>query len=59
MLINIFDILGSKINEQVNEHQSAGNYTVKFNAENLPSGVYFYKLVAKDFVCTKKMILVK
>ncbi|MCC6886599.1 MAG: T9SS type A sorting domain-containing protein, partial [Ignavibacteriales bacterium] len=36
-----------------------GNYEVNFNASNLSSGVYFYKLEAGDFIDTKRMLLVK
>jgi hypothetical protein len=43
----------------VNENQSAGTYNVEFDAGNLPSGVYFYKLSACKNVMTKKMLLVK
>jgi len=43
----------------VNEEREAGRYAVKFNATSLPSGIYFYKLQAGDFVETKKMVLMK
>ena len=63
----IFDNLGKEVMTLVNETQSAGNYEVKFNGENLPSGVYFYRLVvsssnpltAGDFSETKLMTLLK
>jgi hypothetical protein len=43
----------------VNEETAAGNYSVQFNASQLSSGIYFYKLQAENFVETKKMILLK
>jgi photosystem II stability/assembly factor-like uncharacterized protein len=55
----IYDILGNALNTLVNEQLKPGIYEAEFDAENLTSGVYFYKLSAGEFVETKKMILVK
>jgi len=55
----LYDILGRQVATLVNEKQSAGSYTAKWNAGSFASGVYFYKLTAGDFVQTKKMILSK
>jgi hypothetical protein len=61
--IKIFDITGKEIKEIANDLQMAGNYSVQFNASDLSSGTYFYKITAEGernkFVTTKKMILVK
>ncbi len=57
--LKIYDVLGREIKTLVNEKQSLGNYSVKFDASGLPSGVYFYTLRVGDFVATKKMILMK
>ncbi|MDP2362305.1 MAG: T9SS type A sorting domain-containing protein, partial [Ignavibacteria bacterium] len=57
--IKIFNLLGQEIATLVNEEKSAGFYEMDFNASDLPSGVYLYKLQAGDFVQTKKMILLK
>ncbi len=57
--LRIYNILGEEIATLVNKKQSPGNYTVQFDASNLPSGVYFYTLRVGDFVATKKMILLK
>jgi hypothetical protein len=57
--LKIYDILGSEVNVIVNKEQSAGSYEVEFSATSLPSGLYFYKLQAGDFVETKKMVLLK
>ncbi|MCW9066569.1 MAG: T9SS type A sorting domain-containing protein, partial [Ignavibacteriaceae bacterium] len=43
----------------VNDEKPAGTYELNWNAANLPSGVYFYKLQAGKFVETKKMVLLK
>lgn len=59
VLLEIYNILGQKVATLVNENKSAGNYKVKFNAEKLASGIYFYKLQMEGFVETKKMILIK
>ena len=55
----VFNILGEKIKELVDEEKMPGNYEIGFNADNIPSGVYFYQLKAGDFIETKKMILIK
>jgi hypothetical protein len=55
----LYNLLGEAVTTLVNEEKPAGNYEVEFNAENIPSGVYFYQLIAGDFVQTKKMILLK
>lgn len=55
----IYDVLGRQITTLVNEKKPAGNHSVEFNASNLPSGVYIYKLSSGNFVATKKLILMK
>jgi hypothetical protein len=55
----IFNSIGEEVAVMVNEVQQPGRYTVNFDAASLSSGVYFYKLVAGDFVSIKKMILIK
>ncbi|MCU0342814.1 MAG: T9SS type A sorting domain-containing protein [Ignavibacterium sp.] len=57
--ITVYNILGNKITTLVNEFKSAGNHSVSFNASNLSSGIYFYKIITNEFVQTKKMILEK
>ncbi|WP_337864919.1 T9SS type A sorting domain-containing protein [Ignavibacterium sp.] len=52
-------MLGNEIATLVNEEKPAGVYEVEFNASNLPSGVYIYKLQAGSFADVKKMILSK
>lgn len=57
--LKIYDIVGREITTLMNNNQPAGTYLIDFNAENLASGVYFYKLVTNEFTDAKKMILVK
>ena len=57
--IKIFNTLGEELETLVNEEKPVGTYELNWNAVNLPSGVYFYRLQAGDFVQTRKMILLK
>jgi hypothetical protein len=57
--LKIFDILGREVTTLVNEEKPAGKYKVEFNAANLPSGVYFYRLTAGNIVEAKSMMLIK
>ncbi len=57
--LKVFNSLGEEVKELVNETRSAGNYIVDFNASNLTSGVYFYKLKTNSFTEVKKMILIR
>lgn len=55
----IYNTLGTEVVTLVDEKQSAGNYSVKFDGANYPSGNYYYKLISGDFIQVKKMILMK
>jgi len=57
--LKIYDVLGNEVASLINEEKPAGNYEVEFNATNLSSGIYYYKLVAGDFIDVKKMVLLK
>jgi hypothetical protein len=57
--IIVFDILAREVATLVDEQLKAGTYEVEWDGSNNPSGVYFYKLVADDYVETRKMILLK
>lgn len=57
--LKIFNTLGEELETLINEEKPGGVYEVKWNAAELPSGVYFYRLQAGDFVQTRKMILIK
>ena len=57
--LKIYDVLGSEVALLVNEEKRVGTYELKWDAANLSSGVYFYRLQAGSFVETKSMLLVK
>jgi len=57
--VTVYDILGREIEVLVNEQQQPGSYEVKWDASNVSSGIYFYRLNTTDYVDTKKMILLK
>jgi len=57
--LKIYDLTGKEIAILVNEQQSAGNYTVRFNGNNFASGIYFYRIEAGDFTQVRKMFLIK
>ncbi|MCE1164470.1 MAG: T9SS type A sorting domain-containing protein [Bacteroidetes bacterium] len=57
--MKVYDILGKEVASLVNETKTAGNYTVEFNASNLSSGIYFYKISVNGFNEVKKMTLIK
>lgn len=57
--INVYDVLGNQIRNLVREEKAAGSYELKFDASNMPSGIYFYNIQAGAFSQTKKMILMK
>ena len=57
--LSIFNILGEEIQNLLNETKEAGVYTINFNASQLNSGIYFYKLETKNFIRVKKMSLIR
>jgi len=58
--LTIYDLLGKEIRILVSEFQSAGLYSINFNANKLASGIYFYNLqVGNDFVETRQMLLLR
>lgn len=57
--LKIYDLMGQEVAQLVNEKQAPGVYEVTFDARNLASGMYFYKLTAGNFVSVKKMTLLK
>lgn len=57
--LTVFDMLGRMVAILVDKKMTPGQYNVTFNAGHLPSGTYFYQLLAGDFVQTKKLMLVK
>jgi len=57
--LKVYNVLGQQVASLVNEVQEQGNYVALFEANNLSSGVYFYKLEAGKFSQTMKMLLMK
>ena len=57
--IQVLDILGREIATLVNENKKPGRYSIEFNANNLASGVYLYRINTGSFVSTKKIVLMK
>jgi len=57
--LKVYDVLGNEVAVLVNEEKPAGSYEVKFDALQLSSGIYFYRIQSGSFVETKKMILLK
>lgn len=57
--LKIYDVLGNLVAVLVNEEKYEGTYEIVFNAENLSSGIYFYRLTAGEFSSSKKMAVVK
>jgi hypothetical protein len=57
--LKIYDITGKEIQTLVNESLKPGSYEVTFDGSQLPSGVYFYRLITEGFSETKKMLMIK
>jgi hypothetical protein len=57
--IEVFNSLGQKIRVVLNQKINAGANTIKFNADNLPSGIYYYRIKSDSFISVKKMLLVR
>jgi glucose/arabinose dehydrogenase len=55
----VYDILGREVAVLVNERQAPGSYSVRFDADGLASGVYFYRIESAGFVQTRKMIIAR
>ena len=59
VIIEIFNTSGQKIDVLLNQYMKAGQHQVKFKAQNLPSGIYYYRIGAGKFQDVKKMVLLK
>ena len=57
--LKVFNVLGQEVASLVNEVKNAGVHYANFNASDLASGVYVYRINAGSFVSTKKMLLIK
>jgi hypothetical protein len=59
VVLKIYDVNGDEVAKLVNEVQQPGDYTVEWNANNVASGMYFYRLTVGNYTETKKMILTR
>lgn len=57
--IIVYDILGRELKTLINELKTAGYHKIIFNADDLASGVYFYRMIAGDFISVKKLVVFK
>jgi hypothetical protein len=57
--LSVYNVIGQEIAVLVNEEKEVGTYNIEFNAANLTSGIYIYKLQSKHFTETRKMVLMK
>ncbi|MCH8013108.1 MAG: T9SS type A sorting domain-containing protein [Candidatus Marinimicrobia bacterium] len=57
--LNVHDILGRKVETILNQHMDAGTHKLQWDASNVPTGIYFMKMVSGDFNQTRKMVLLK
>ncbi|QQS36602.1 MAG: T9SS type A sorting domain-containing protein [Ignavibacteriales bacterium] len=57
--LKVYDVLGNEVAELVNEDKEAGWYDISFDASGFASGVYIYRVIAGNFISTKKMLMIK
>jgi len=57
--LSVYNLLGEIVSTLINQNQEAGFYNVEFDASNIQSGIYFYKLESGNQVQTKQMMLIK
>jgi len=57
--LKIFDVLGNEIATLINEYKLVGFHEIELSEVNLPSGIYFYRIISGEYSQTKKMILLK
>ncbi len=57
--LSVYNVLGEKVAVLVDEIRNAGNHSIDFNASELASGIYVYRLQAGSYIATKKMMLIK
>lgn len=59
VLLDVYDVLGNEVSQIVNEFKSPGNYSVEFDAGNLSSGLYIYRITSGSHTAARKMLLLK
>ncbi len=58
-ILKVYDVLGREVATLVNEVKQPGEYTAIWDAANVPSGIYFYRLIAGSYIETKKLLLLR
>jgi len=59
VILTVYDILGRELERILNQHMDAGTHNLQWDASNVPTGIYFVKMVSGDFSQTRKMVLLK
>jgi plastocyanin len=59
VVVKVFNLLGKELTTLVNGDESAGSHEIQYDATNLPSGIYFYRVQTGNFSQTKRMVLMK
>jgi hypothetical protein len=59
VVLKVYDLLGREVAFLINRYENAGSHSVRFNGNNLASGVYLYRIKAGDYSASCKMILLK
>ena len=59
MRLEVFNMLGESVGLLVDEYRTAGHHEVRFNADGLSSGTYFYRMTANGTVITRRMLLLR
>ena len=57
--LSVYDVLGREVAKIINEEKAPGIYDVEFNAGDLPSGVYIYRLTTQENSSSKKLTIIK
>lgn len=57
--LSVYNVLGQKVKELLNQELNVGNHSIEFDATNLSSGIYYYQLISNNHSETKKMVLIK
>jgi hypothetical protein len=57
--LTVYNVTGQKVGVLLNRRQSAGNHSIRFDGSGLPNGSDYYRLEAREFVETRKMIIMK
>ena len=57
--MKIYNLLGEEVATLVNDFKNAGSYQVRFNASDLSSGIYYYRIESEKFIQVKKMVLIR